>query len=474
MAPRTPKRSTSEGLRALCHIWHPVGWWQRLRGGGQGGKRAWKKVSREGGEQTPQCHRREMDGGVGITLAEPGGGPGWRPRAGALSTRPRAGGSGRPAPPGARRSSRGDPRGRGGEVGAGEGARAGPDHMAQAAVAGPPGIAFFLFREPRLPRRPAAAHRPGPDRPLLGSPRCHSLVARGHHLLALAVAERVRLPGTVLGARCRRGCGRRRPRLLLLLLGRRASLAQLLQDLRGRAGQAAGAGALGAAAPTPPRVEPRGGHQARGRPVPAPGTPAQGAEGLRASQGGSDGGGRPPEQLAQQRRALQPHHCRRRPLGQKRMLRAWAAALLPERPGARRREDWEEIGSAAGCGPCSAAAAAASEPPGRSPSRPVAAAPRAAASSALRRTRRGGPETFRAHPPGAGGRRRPAPCALSHWLSLPTSLPIGQRSCQVGSGCPCAVPRGPGGRGEGRLTCGAPQAARPRRPGSPRPSPRAA
>lgn len=50
MAPRTPKRSTSEGLRALCHIWHPVGWWQRLRGGEQGGKRAWKKVSREGGE----------------------------------------------------------------------------------------------------------------------------------------------------------------------------------------------------------------------------------------------------------------------------------------------------------------------------------------------------------------------------------------------------------------------------------------
>lgn len=38
MAPRTPKRSTSEGLRALGHIWHPVGWWQRLRGGGQGGK----------------------------------------------------------------------------------------------------------------------------------------------------------------------------------------------------------------------------------------------------------------------------------------------------------------------------------------------------------------------------------------------------------------------------------------------------
>lgn len=277
------------------------------------------------------------------------------------------GGSGRPAPPGARRSSRGDPRGRGGEVGAGGGARAGPDHMAQAAVAGPPGIAFFLFREPRLPRRPAAAHRPGPDRPLLGSPPRHSLVARGHHLLALAVAERVRLPGAVLGARCRRrGCGRRRPGLLLLLLlGRRASLAQLLQDLRGRAGQAAGAGALGAAAPAPPRVEPRGGHQARGRPVPAPGTPAQGAEGLRAPQGGSDGGGRPPEQLAQHRRALQPHHRRRRPLGPKRMLLAWAAALLPERPGARRREDWEEKGSAAGCGPCSAAAAAASEPPGR-------------------------------------------------------------------------------------------------------------
>lgn len=26
MALRTPKRSTSEGLRTLGHIWHPVGW----------------------------------------------------------------------------------------------------------------------------------------------------------------------------------------------------------------------------------------------------------------------------------------------------------------------------------------------------------------------------------------------------------------------------------------------------------------
>lgn len=85
----------------------------------------------------------------------------------------------------------------------------------------------------------------------------------------------------------------------------------------------------------------------------------------------------------------------------------------------------------------------------------------AAASSALRRTLRGGLETYQAHQPGGGGRTLTA-CPLQAFpLAQPADLSSDWRANQSNSSPrPCAVPRGPGGRGEGRLTCvSAPPAA---------------
>lgn len=189
---------------------------------------AWQKVIRGGRgsalRPTPQCHSGEME----VLVASPSLSRGAEHPA--RSDR----GCGRQDPPGARPSSRGDSRWPRRGSGSRRGARAGPGLITWRSRRRPPGIAFFLFREPPLPCRAAAAHRPGSDPSPPPHPR-NSLVARGHHLLALAVAERVRLPRAVLGAR---GCGWRRPwlRLLLLLLWRRTRLAQLLKDLRGRTG----------------------------------------------------------------------------------------------------------------------------------------------------------------------------------------------------------------------------------------------
>lgn len=152
-------------------------------------------------------------------------------------------------------------------------------------------------------RRPLPGMGPTQDEASSASQR-HSLFAGSHQLLALAVAEPVRFPRAVLGAGRRRGRGRRRPGLLLLL---RAPFAQLLQDLRRGAGQAPREGPRWPAAPAPPRVEPRGGRRARSSP--APGAPAQGGEGLRPPQNRAGSGGRPQEQVPQHRRASQPHHA---------------------------------------------------------------------------------------------------------------------------------------------------------------------
>jgi hypothetical protein len=422
MALRTPKRSTSGGLRTQGHIWHPVGWWWRLTEWGNCGL-----AKRWIGKVEAPLYARLLN----VTRER------WRfawhhpRRAGALSTRRgRTAASARQGLQQARPSRRSpvtpgrlapategkweQARGAGG---------AGPNHMAQ-----PSQAAWHRFLS--LPRTSVAKphrHRPPPRARPLPSASPTQLTCRP------------RPPSP-----CPRCCRTRRS----------PPGCPWGPGLRVATPLAAAAAAAAAVAAYPPSPAPVGSPRAnwtgrprrgpsRGRPRPTTGGVAQRPPGQRSAGSRPGGAGtacrgaaRAAGRLRRRRAALRAAPVASPSLAaasyRRRPLVRWGC-LGRGRPLCSRNRvphGGERTGKRKSPGRGVAPAPPLPPPtPPPSPPPPPSLQPAevalAAASSALRLTLKGGLETYQAHQPGAGGRWRPAPCKLFHWLSLPTSLLIG-------------------------------------------------